>query len=123
MLSEVIGCARTFPIRVAGNSGGAYRDQLEISWADLGQEPELTTVTKKVRRVFTFSDQQIREAIWECQPTRIFLNFINYLKNGKEIDDLVGRIDHIAKEEECAGRVTWAGCGPKFSDVVAVTLE
>lgn len=39
---------RPYPIRVAGDSGPlAY----ETSWAELGLEPEYTTVTKKVRRV------------------------------------------------------------------------
>jgi len=39
---------RPYPIRVAGNSGYLYG---ETSWEALGLEPELTTVTKKTRRV------------------------------------------------------------------------
>ena len=39
---------RTYPIRVAGDSGPMYG---ETTWEDLGLEPELTTVTHKVRRV------------------------------------------------------------------------
>lgn len=42
---------RTFPIRVAGNSGPMLG---ETSWDELGLEPELTTVTQKVRRVGAF---------------------------------------------------------------------
>lgn len=39
---------RPYPIRVAGNSGYMLD---ETSWEELGLEPELTTVTKKIRRV------------------------------------------------------------------------
>lgn len=39
---------RPYPIRVAGNSGYLLH---ETTWEQLGLEPELTTVTKKVRRV------------------------------------------------------------------------
>lgn len=39
---------RPYPIRVAGNSGYLYG---ETTWEALGLEPELTTVTKKIRRV------------------------------------------------------------------------
>jgi adenylosuccinate synthase len=39
---------RPYPIRVAGNSGYLYG---ETSWEKLGLPPEMTTVTKKIRRV------------------------------------------------------------------------
>jgi len=39
---------RPYPIRVAGNSGYLYG---ETSWEALGLPPEMTTVTKKIRRV------------------------------------------------------------------------
>jgi len=45
---EVWVTYRPFPIRVAGNSGPLTG---ETTWEQLGLEPELTTVTKKVRRV------------------------------------------------------------------------
>jgi hypothetical protein len=70
---------RTYPIRVGGNSGPGYGDQYEIEWADIGVEPEITTVTKKERRVFTWSDAQYRQALVANQPDIVFLNFCNYL--------------------------------------------
>lgn len=70
---------RTFPIRVAGNSGPGYRDQKEITWEDVGVEPEFTTVTKKQRRVFTWSDEQFASALFANRPSVIFVNFCNYL--------------------------------------------
>lgn len=39
---------RPYPIRIAGKSGPLKN---ETTWADLGLEPEITTVTKKTRRV------------------------------------------------------------------------
>ena len=42
---------RTFPIRVAGNSGPL---EDETTWDALGLAPELTTVTQKIRRVGMF---------------------------------------------------------------------
>lgn len=74
---------RTFPIRVAGNSGPCYPDQRETSWEEIGQAPEITTVTKKVRRVFTWSDQQFIDALRANRPTMLFFNFINYLPEEK----------------------------------------
>ena len=58
---EVIVVARTYPIRVAGNSGPLRG---ETSWEALGLPEELTTVTKKVRRVGTWDEDLLREAIF-----------------------------------------------------------
>lgn len=81
---------RTFPIRVAGNSGPSYPDQVEISWEKLGQKPELTTVTKKVRRVFTWSDLQYRASLHHNRPEYLFLNFCNYLEAvGQDVNEFV----------------------------------
>jgi len=78
----VIGTARVFPIRVGntvgGNSGSCYIDQKETSWEALRVEPEHTTVTGRVRRVFTFSEQQIRDAVFANGVDEVFLNFCNY---------------------------------------------
>lgn len=106
MLNHVIGVARVHPIRVGGNSGPCYDDQHELSWTDVGQPPELTTVTKKVRRIFTFSYQQMNQAIWECEPTDIFLNFCNY------DEEMAKQI--VADYQE---HITWMGYGPTHFDV------
>lgn len=52
--------ARTHPIRVAGNSGPM---QGETSWDQLGLDPELTTVTQKVRRVGEWDPGLVRMAV------------------------------------------------------------
>ena len=57
---EIYVVLRTFPIRVAGNSGPTSG---ETSWDELGRDPEFTTVTNKVRRVGTWDAPLAREAV------------------------------------------------------------
>lgn len=52
--------ARVYPIRVAGNSGPLYG---EITWEELGLEPEYTTVTQKMRRVGHWDSDLVKAAI------------------------------------------------------------
>lgn len=75
---------RTYPIRVAGNSGPYYPDQTELDWETLGQTPELTTVTQKVRRIFTWSKEQFCDAVAANRPGVLLVNFMNYL--GKDVN-------------------------------------
>jgi adenylosuccinate synthase len=81
---------RTFPIRVGslpGSTSGPYFfDQREIDWSDLDLEPELTTVTKRPRRIFTWSREQYRQALIKAQPEIVFLNFVNYYRSVKQLD-------------------------------------
>jgi adenylosuccinate synthase len=114
-LRKVIGTARVHPIRVGdtpdGTSGGMYPDQRETSWEAIGRPPETTTVTGRVRRVFTFSLQQIMEASFMCQPDEIFLNFCNY--NEDLAADVIEAI-----ESHITAPVRYTGHGPSELDVV-----
>jgi adenylosuccinate synthase len=80
-LDRVILVCRTYPIRVAGNSGPFYPDSTEVTWDGLGIDPEneRTTVTKKIRRVATFSMDQLHDACILNSPTEIALTFCDYL--------------------------------------------
>lgn len=91
---------RTFPIRVGnileygtlrGHSGDCYPDQHEISWERLHVAPEITTVTKRVRRIFTFSEMQAYEAIAITRPTCIMISFVNYC-NREELEQITSSI-------------------------------
>lgn len=118
---KVIGTARTYPIRVAnrfddegrmvGYSGPIYEDQQEISFADIAQEVELTTVTKLPRRLFTFSGHQIGDAVRMTGAKHVFLNFINYVQKQR---DLLRIVDLI---EDTGARVSFVGAGPTVNDV------
>jgi adenylosuccinate synthase len=57
---EVYVVARTYPIRVAGDSGPLKG---ETTWEDLGLEPEKTTVTHKIRRVGEWDPELVANAV------------------------------------------------------------
>ena len=109
MLDQVIGTCRTLPIRVGGTSGDCYPDQEELSWDELDLPPETTTVTKRVRRIFTYSKMQIEEACWHCAPDLVFLNFANYVEK-HYVENIVAHIDGMST-------VRWVGFGPRYQDI------
>ncbi len=115
-VNRVIGTARTYPIRVGGTSGPGYPDQQELSWEQVGRPEERTTVTNRVRRVFTFSDMQIAEAIQQSAPTEIFLNFCNY-QTQQETALLTRVIDDMCAEINGYGRVAYLGHGATINDI------
>ncbi len=125
---SVIGCARTYPIRVAnrfdadgkmvGTSGPCYDDQREMGWDELGMEPELTTVTQLPRRIFTFSRQQLKEAIRMNGVGTLFLNFVNYINMDKNPDKMHELDYHKFAKEECGVDDIIISTGPTELDVI-----
>ena len=123
-LGNIMLVLRTYPIRVGnpvneygkeiGYSGPFYPDSKEITWHELGQNPELSSVTKRVRRVATFSEKQFYRAIRLIQPTHIFLNFVNYIR--KEDRSMFERI-FTNREEH-----VYFGYGPNVSDISSIFL-
>ena len=102
-LGDTYGVIRTFPIRVGnvyneknetlGYSGDYYGDQQELDWefvSDVAGKSvkELTTVTKRVRRVFSFSNQQYKKFLLVNRPNIIAINFVNYFKGVDGTTDL-----------------------------------
>lgn len=127
--TRIYGCARTYPIRVAnrydengkmiGTSGPCYNDQEEISWDRLGIKPELTTVTQLPRRIFTFSEQQIQEAIRMNGVDEVFLNFANYIGLDNSPDAMkLEEYKHIINQ--AGAELTMLGWGPTVNDVEEV---
>ena len=121
---KVFGTLRTYPIRVNnrdGSSGPHYDDQREISWSDIGIKPELTTVTKLPRRIFTFSKKQLDEALFHCGgywDTKLFLNFANYVKDPAQLRALIDEIEHPTVMNLNRPKVEWLGFGPDDSNVI-----
>lgn len=79
---EKIMVVRTFPIRVGGNSGDLPN---EISWDELElmtdgyvSKPEITTVTKKKRRIANIDMQALGRVVKITRPTSIALTFFDY---------------------------------------------
>ena len=115
--------ARTYPIRVAGNSGPLPG---ETSWDALGLDPEKTTVTKKVRRVGEWDGTLVKRAVeanggGDFNPrVRLALMMTDYkipeLKGARSVqDEEVGKrlADLIREVEgEVRARVALVGTGP-----------
>lgn len=119
---RVVLVARTYPIRVAGNSG-PLKD--ETSWEELGLAPEHTTVTKKVRRVGAWDAALTREAVWANggrKVVEVFLSMVDYLVPGvagrtefAELDNetLAGLADLVEGINlDLDADVYWVGTGP-----------
>jgi adenylosuccinate synthase len=83
-VTEVILVIRTFPIRVAGEQAGPLAE--EITWDQLREEAgaphdlaELTTVTRKVRRVARFDLDLVKDACKVNRPTGLVVHGLDYL--------------------------------------------
>jgi adenylosuccinate synthase len=94
---KVVMCLRTFPIRVAGNSGPLPN---EINWEELQNfsgypypTSELTTTTKRLRRVAEFDIEVVKRAVFANCPTALALHGADYLDYGNKglesFEDLV----------------------------------
>lgn len=83
LVTDVIVVLRTFPIRVAGNSG-PMKD--EINWNEVTRTSgyrttlaEYTTVTRKLRRVARFDWELAERAVRANRPTALALHGADYL--------------------------------------------
>lgn len=121
--TEVIGVTRTYPIRVAGQSGPSDKDSCEITWQKLTKLAgakklivEKTSVTGKVRRVATFSEKEFKKACQVNRPKELALTFADYLdwtmREKEKISPVVEKF--MERLEELSGvEVTLVKTGPK----------
>lgn len=151
-LGDVYLNLRTYPIRVGnvvedgktvGFSGDFYPDCREVTWEEVARssgmppeeaaalaERERTTVTKRVRRVCTFSFVGLKDAVRTNGVTKLVLNFVQYLnwqdagirgdraafqKLSKESRDLINRI-----EEAVNVPVVLVGTGAGHNDMICL---
>lgn len=119
---DVIMVCRTYPIRVAGNSGPMHK---EITWEDLSRktggyvQPERTTVTNKIRRIGEWDSELVTEACKHVVPAAIALTFFDYVR-----PDLAGQsvLDADAfrlirqYEKDLTTSIQWVSTG--FQNVV-----
>jgi adenylosuccinate synthase len=128
IVSDVYMVLRTFPIRVAGNSG-PLRD--ETTWervTELSGYPtrlaEFTTVTKKLRRIGSFDWDLAREAARVNRPTGLALHGADYLDyrdlGQRRWDQLTNatRAFIEAVEEELAIPVLFVFTGPAADHII-----
>lgn len=126
-VTDVLMVCRTYPIRVAGNSGPMKN---EITWDELNKRmqdggytgkitPEKTTVTHKIRRIAEWDDELFQQSCILNHPTRIALTFADY------IDPRLYGVTNVAQvlystpmtefmdKHDLHGRVDLIGTGPK----------
>ncbi|MEW6147747.1 MAG: adenylosuccinate synthetase [Bradyrhizobium sp.] len=117
-VDEIALVLRAHPIRVAGTSGPL---QDEMSWKELAAEAglsedykELTTATKKVRRIGRFEVDVVRRAIAANQPTSIVLNHVDYVDPALARGERSSRAsDFLASVESRIGAtIAMVGFGP-----------
>lgn len=149
LLGDIYLNVRPYPIRVGnlvrngetiGYSGGFYPDCDETDWGTVGRlagmpdfeilklyQAELTTVTKRLRRVCTFSKMGFMDAVRTNGATKIILNFAQYLsydiageRGELPIDDLPARVRMFVRmlEETSGCPVVAIGTGPDHNDVI-----
>lgn len=122
---------------IRGNSGDGYEDQDETSWeaiTSISGSPtpimEMTSVTKLPRRVFTFSKQNVRDALQynaTGNDTYLSINFVNYLDHSltgcRDVTNVhnlqPGLQEWLAKNlGSFASMVKVLGTGPRTKDSI-----
>ncbi|MDR4481336.1 MAG: adenylosuccinate synthetase [Nitrospira sp.] len=102
VVTDIIMAIRTFPIRVAGNSG-PLKD--EITWEELRERSgyptdirEYTTTTKKLRRVGLFDLELVQRAALVNRPTQIALHGGDYLSYSNKSVDCYEELDSVSRD-------------------------
>jgi len=129
LISEIVLVFRTFPIRVAGAQAGPLRE--ELTWEQLREEShspvplhEYTSVTHKLRRLGRFDWGGAATAVQLNRPTRIAVNFLDYIdfknRSAPKWAALTSKAkDFVATlERACATRALYLGTGPRLLDNV-----
>lgn len=107
---RVVMVVRTYPIRVGGNSGPLTA---ELTWEEIEErsgltglaEKELTSKTKRLRRVGEFEWDLLRKAALQNAPTDIALTFADYLSAENALasrfeqltDDTIRFVDEVER--------------------------
>ena len=121
-VDDITMVMRSFPIRVAGNSGPLVG---ETTWDAIAQQAgrhdrlrEYTTVTGKLRRVGRFDASLVRRSIDVNRPTRLVLNHVDYIGSQHDLDDGRGGLRKFIRqtENDIGRRIDWLGFSG--SDVV-----
>jgi adenylosuccinate synthase len=121
---------RTYPIRVAGDSGKMFGKEIDFEEikkrAGFNKKPvEYTSVTKKKRRIFEWSWRDFDTAFRLNNPNELAITFLDYIsaddRGVSEYERLSDESkDFIHSVEERAGtKVDIMKTGPKSSHVIS----
>lgn len=146
LVDEIVMIMRPYPIRISNTtnlknedgttlvtSSGDYAGSEELDWETIRERcgapadiefGEITTVTKKPRRVFEMNWDRFDYVCKLNRPTQIALNFVQYIDWGaykcKSWEELPTKVkDFIRAVEHHAGcPVTLIGTGPANDDII-----
>ena len=109
---------RSYPIRVAGNSGPLPG---ETSWEAISESidaqadlREFTTVTKKLRRVGHFDASVVKASIACNNPNMVVLNHLDYVGPQADLKDAGSKLNRFIREVSEAVKIPITHFG--FSD-------
>jgi adenylosuccinate synthase len=134
LVTELVLVFRTFPIRVAGEQAGPLKD--EITWEAIQQESgcphpihEMTTVSKKLRRVARFDWDLAKRALQVNRPTKIAINCLDYLayedRTAEALGDLSRKskfmLEQLAKAALCDE--FYVGTGPSLRHIFRTSVS
>lgn len=112
-VDDVTMVIRSFPIRVAGDSGLLAG---ETTWEEISRiagRPirEHTTVTGRTRRVGHFDYHLVRRALAVNQPTRLVLNHMDYIGQLTDLKDTESAVSRFLNtvERKVSRKVDWLG--------------
>lgn len=128
LVTDIIMAIRTYPIRVAGNSGPLKN---EISWEEVRERSgyptdirEFTTTTKKLRKVGLFDLELVRRAALVNRPTQIALHggdYLSYLnKSIRSFNELESRSTSFIETlgQNLGAPIAYIGTGPANQELV-----
>ena len=117
-VDDVTMVLRSFPIRVAGDSGPLVG---ETTWHDIARLTarnddltEYTTVTHKERRVGFFDSALVKRAIAANNPNRIVLNHLDYIGHIEDMCRMDAPVSRFIRkvESEISQTIDWLGFSP-----------
>lgn len=144
LLKKVIGIMRPYPIRISNKTNigidiysGDYGSSKELNWEEIENRSlanlvgidleEITTVTKKTRRVFEIDQILLEKNAWQNSLTEVAINFIQHLDiEYLGLKDETGNMyldtnlrRYIEYIEEITGtQVSMLGTGPDNSEII-----
>lgn len=142
LVTDIVMIMRPYPIRISNKtnigidiSSGDYDGSQELTWDEIKKRcgapegvdfGEMTTVTKKMRRVFEMNWDRLEYVTLLNRPTCIALNFAQYLDYNaigcKKLRDLPSKVrSFIDRIEDVTNvKVGLIGTGAKNDDIIDV---
>ena len=114
-VDDVTMVIRSYPIRVAGNSGPLAN---ETTWEQIARKAgrhddirEYTTVTGRLRRIGNFDPALVKRALAVNRPSRLVLNHLDYVGHQRDLDDVESEVSRFIRrvEKDIGQEVDWLG--------------